>query len=103
MTTPVDEVIWELPAETKEWVGPLHFFIDGIEQVSGVKYTLVLLGARPGSTFADPFDINGKNGIMVGAGTAFPLTAGETYRIWGQCTSNPEIPVINNIGTVTAV
>lgn len=104
MTAPTDEqVIWEIPAETKEWIGPLHQFVNDIEQTTGVKYALVPLGARPGTTFTDPLDIGGLKGLMVGPTTNFPLVAGESYRIWGTFTTGTEAPVLNDIGTVIAV
>jgi len=85
---------WELVGETKEWVGPITVTVDTVP-VSSFEVALCEGTARPttwAAADADP-DGGGAKGILVGAGTSYPLTVGKKYMIFTRFTDSPEIPV----------
>lgn len=86
---------WQLPKETKEWVGPLTV------KVNGTVVTSFSVAVTEGTTRptdwqpADPDPDGGTTlGVLVGEGTLFPLTIGRKFTIWCKFTDNPEIPVL---------
>lgn len=90
---------WILVAETKEFVGPITVLADGAPGTFEVAVTAP--GARPAS-FAAADQIGTDFGVLVGAGTTIPLTAGVKYTVWTKFTDDPEIPV-DKVGYIKAV
>lgn len=84
-------VQWRLPAETKEWVGPIAVDANG-EPVETFELTLTKDAARPASWRA-PLKLSGGRGLLVGLGTDFPLSVGHRHTLWVRFTAMPESPV----------
>lgn len=84
-------VQWRLPAETKEWVGPIAVDANG-EPVETFELTLTKDAARPASWKA-PLKLSGGLGLLVGLGTDFPLSVGHRHTLWVRFTAMPESPV----------
>lgn len=82
---------WTLAAETKEWVGPIDVLVDDVE-VTGFQVALTGPGARP-TVWVSPTEIGGDFGLLVGAGTDYPLVPFKSYTLWVRYTDTPEIPV----------
>ncbi len=94
-------VEWSLPAETKEWVGPLTVTLDGVPQTS-YEVQVQLAAARPViGAWAAPTVLEGEGGVLVGVGTSFPLVPLKKYTVWVRYTAAPEIPVVR-AGTIRA-
>jgi hypothetical protein len=81
---------WSLPAETKEFVGPITVTADGLS-VTTFEVAFTLSTGRP-TTWSTPDVVGGDQGIIVG-GTLRPLVVGKKYLVWVRFTDNPEIPV----------
>lgn len=79
------------PRETVEMV-PVTIKVNGVQVLTGVSFSVVPEGSRPGS-FTAATSLSGKIGPLITG-----LTAGE-HRIFAQITSNPEIPVVD-CGTI---
>lgn len=84
-------VQWRLPAETKEWVGPIVVDANG-EPVSTFELTLTKDAARP-ALWKAPLKLSGGYGLLVGLGTDFPLAVGHRHSLWVRFTAMPESPV----------
>lgn len=86
---------WELVAETLEWVGPITVTVNG-SPVTNFTLAVVEGSARP-VTFvtpdADPDAPGTAKGVIVGAGSTFPLLVGKTYTIFAKYSDSPEVPV----------
>lgn len=91
---------WTLPAETKEWVGPITVTADGVP-VTNFEVTVTAGAGRPTTWYATEV-LEGERGVLVGAGTAFPLRPGQRYTVWTRYTDVPEVPV-TRIGTIRVV
>lgn len=100
MSVTTDEVTWTLPAETKEWVGPITVTADG-QPVTTFEVTVTEGGGRPTAWVATT-ELEGDLGVLVGVGTAFPLRTGRRYTIWTRYADTPEIPV-TRIGTIRVI
>lgn len=88
---------WLLAAETKEFVGPITVTADG-SPVAAFDVAISQGTTRPtGWKAADNLD--GERGILVGAGTDWPLRVGQIYTVWVRYTDNPEVPV-EKCGTI---
>lgn len=87
--------MWELVGETKEWVGPIAVTAN-LTPVSSFQVSLCEGTARPTTWLSADDDPDGgaAKGILVGAGTSWPLTVGRKYTIFVKFTDNPEIPVV---------
>ncbi len=90
---------WELPAETKEFVGPITLTANGAA-VTNFEIAVAVKGQRP-TTWAAPTLDGTDRGVMVGAGTAVPLVPGRTYVIFARYATLLETPVIE-VGQVKA-
>lgn len=86
---------WELVGETKEWVGPITVTANATP-VSAFQVALCEGTARPTTWATADDDPDGglAKGILVGAGTPWPITVGRKYTIFVKFTDNPEIPVL---------
>ncbi len=86
---------WELVGETKEWVGPIDFTVNGVA-VTSFEVAFCEGTARPTTWAAADVDPDGGTGkgILVGAGTSHTLTVGKKYTIFTRFTDDPEIPVV---------
>jgi hypothetical protein len=94
--------IWSLVAETKEWAGPLVVTANGVP-VSTFQVSVCEGAVRPTTWLAADDDPDGgaTKGVLVGAGTSWPLAVGRKYMIYIKYTDNPEIPVLR-AGTIRA-
>ena len=92
-----DLTAWSLPAETKEWVGPVTLTADG-STVTAFMMTLSAQGQRP-ANWVDPTELDGKRGLLVGVGTPFTLLPGRRYYVWLKYTDSPEVPVLR-VGSI---
>lgn len=81
----------ELPAETKEFVGPILVLADNVP-VTTFEMAFTEGTARP-TTWAVNDTVGTGHGILVGAGTSHQLVVGKKYTVWARFTSSPEIPV----------
>lgn len=89
---------WRLSRLAREWVGPIAFTADE-ELVTGWTYVLVPIGTEPSAPEAislSPASLNGGQGVLVGPGTAHPLTRGE-YSVWLRYEDDPEAPVVPDV------
>lgn len=86
---------WELVGETKEWVGPLTVTANGTG-VTSYQVSVCEGTARPTVWASADDDPDGGlvKGVLVGAGTSWPITVGRKYTIFVKFTDAPEIPVI---------
>lgn len=86
--------MWQLVAETKEWVGPLTVTANATP-VTAFEVSVCEGTARPTTWLAADDDPDGgpAKGVLVGAGSSWPLTQGRKYTIFIRFTDNPEIPV----------
>lgn len=95
-----DETTWTLPAETKEFVGPITV-LDGQTPVTNFEVTVTRPGIRP-SNWQAATVLSGQRGVLVGTGTPFPLLVGQKYTVWIRFTDTPEIPV-ERVGFVKVI
>jgi len=79
MNTYQRETIEHQPVTTK---------VNGVATTTGLKYSVVLTGARP-TAWLDPVTVDGKPGVMIQG-----YQPG-VYTIYVQVTANPETPVEN--------
>lgn len=94
---------WVLPRESTEWVGPI--VVTKIDAETGepvtdpVQFALLPLGTRPeDSDWASPIldpDGTGELGVSVA-----PVESSGFWRIWVRVEGNPEVPVLDTVGTV---
>lgn len=80
-----------LPAETKEFVGPITVLADAVP-VTTFEVAFTEGAARP-TTWTANDTIGPDHGILVGVGTSRTLVVGKKYTVWVRFTSAPEIPV----------
>lgn len=86
---------WVLVAETTEWVGPIAVTQNG-SAVTSFEVALAAGADRPAgwaSADADPSGGTGK-GVLVGAGTGWPLAVGVKYTVYVRWTDGAETPVL---------
>jgi hypothetical protein len=85
-------VTWTLPAESKEFIGPITVKVNNVAVGSfDVAFTDGPT-ARP-TTWASADVIGADKGILVGPGTSHTLIVGHKYTVWVRFTDDPEIPV----------
>lgn len=87
---------WTVIAETKEWVGPItmELTIEGAT-VATTDFTVCVVpkGDRP-TGWVPPETIEAGQGVLVGAGTAFPLDPNRSYAIFARHAAVLEEPVV---------
>jgi lactam utilization protein B len=81
---------WTLAQETKEFV-PITVTADAVT-VSSFEVAMTTGAARP-TTWAACSTVATETGILVGAGTSYPLVLGQKHTVWVRFTDTPEIPV----------
>lgn len=92
---------WTLPRLSIEWVGPITVTRDG-DPVTDWVVAVFPRQYQPATVDEideQPTALDGGLGVLVGPGTANPLTPG-LYRLWIRYVSNPEAPVLNSVGTI---
>jgi hypothetical protein len=93
--------LWALARESEEWIGPLTVAVNGAP-ITTYQVAVVRHGQRP-TTWAtpdnDPQSPGTALGVLVGPATANVLTPG-TWRIWVKVTLSPEVPVLDDAGTI---
>ncbi len=92
-----DLTLWEVAAETKEWVGPMTVTADGAP-VSAFEVAVTEGTKRP-TTWRAPLTLEGQRGVLVGVETDWPLAVGKVYTVWIRFTDQPERPV-ERIGSI---
>lgn len=92
-----DLVQWRLPAETKEFLGPITVTVNGTP-TNAFELTLTKDAGRP-TLWKAPRQVTGGLGLLVGLGTDFPLSVGHKHTLWARISSMPEVPV-QRIGLV---
>lgn len=76
---------------------------DGTTPVTGWRYVILPVWQEPTSVAqftAEPTELAGKLGVLVGPGTANVLEPGE-YVVWVRYVSDPEAPVVEAAGRIT--
>lgn len=88
-----------LPRESVELVGPITAYVNGIV-TAAFEVAIIASGTRPvAGDWTTPAVVDGLRYLLVGPGTTRPLAVG-TYVLWVRHTSTPEVPVLDNAGTV---
>jgi len=98
--------LWRIPApeSVQEWVGPLTVMV-GATPTMDYQVAVVEYGSRP-ATWTDPVvhpdDTIPGLGVVVGAGSSYPLVAGKVYLIWVQIDLGTSEPVLDDVGIIIA-
>ena len=81
-------VTWSLPAESKEFIGPIVVTADGVPVTSfEVAFTD---GPAERPTTWSPADIVGSDrGILIGPGTPYVTAVAHKYTVWVRFVDNP--------------
>lgn len=82
---------WTLPAESKEFVGPITVLVDNVA-VTNFEVAFTDGTARP-TTWAAADIVDAARGILIGPGTANATVVAHKYTVWVRFTDSPEIPV----------
>lgn len=91
---------WQIPRESREFVGPLAVTVDGTP-TTAYEVAVLADGTRPNaSSWRAPDNVGGSLGVLVGPGGTYELAPGN-YRIWARVTdANPESPVLDSAGWI---
>lgn len=81
---------WVLAQETKQFV-PIAVTADTV-LLTGFDVAFTTGTGRP-TSWAAASVVDGDTGILVGAGTPYPLVLNQKHTVWVRFTDNPEIPV----------
>lgn len=85
-------VTWSIPAESKEFIGPITVTADGIPVTSFEVAFTDGATARP-TTWAAADVVGTDRGILIGPGTSHTTVVAHKYTVWVRFTDTPEIPV----------
>jgi hypothetical protein len=84
-------VTWSIPAESKEFIGPLTVTVDDVP-VTSFEVAFTDGTARP-TSWASADVVSSERGILIGPGTTHATVVAHKYTVWVRFTDNPEIPV----------
>ena len=91
--------VWRIPRESVELIGPITV-TEEEEVIESFDVALLPVGTRPTEDdWAAPEVVESNYFILVGPGTDLELDPG-SYLLWARYTANPEIPVLNETGTI---
>lgn len=91
---------WKVPALSKEWVGGITVTLDGVA-VTTYEVAVIPRQSDPIATdWLPPEPLGGKLGITIGPGSEVGALDKGTYRLWARFTSNPEVPVLDDVGII---
>lgn len=92
---------WTVPRLSTEWVGPITVTRNGVP-VTGWKLAIFPRTYQPAATSEineTPSTLDGGLGVLIGPGSGHVLSPG-LYRLWVRYVSNPESPVLSDVGLI---